>query len=467
MNAASAREGGLAIHAGTGSEHAFRWHPSSTLHDEHVRLVRPEARHSGDPLPAAGAGEQGVVPVRIAAGSQASGFAAILRAAGAGQEFLALNAGRDDEPAVSSDPPAAPGSRCDDSAPDGRMAEPRPGGERYFRCRSSGTSGRGRTVRRSHRSWILSFRSNQHRWSLGPGDNYGVPGDLGHSLALYGAMEAAHLGADLHLLGGLRPDRQVEALAARNMTILYATPTQIRLMAEAPRRRHKPAPSVRLVLAAGSKLDAVARRQAVELFPNAEICEFYGSSEASFVAISDHETPANSVGRAYPGVELRIGGGQACETGEILVSSPYLFDGYCGDIPGPARWHGRLLSVGESGYLDKDGYLHLAGRVDRMFNVADQLVHPEAIENVLLEIDGVERAAVVPWEDPLRGCVPVAFIKPGESWPGIEGIERQCRAAIGPHASPRRIFIRDAWPLLPSGKTDLAALARMLTDPEH
>ncbi len=289
-------------------------------------------------------------------------------------------------------------------------------------------------------------------------------GDIGHSLALYGAMEAAHLGADLHLLGGLRPDRQVEAVTARDITILYATPTQIRMLVEPARHRLGPAPSVRLVLTAGSKLDARTRKQAAGLFPNAEICEFYGSSETSFVAVTDSETPEGSVGKAYPGVELRIGdGGQA---GEILVASPYLFDTYCGEFPGPARWHGRFLSVGETGYLDEGGHLHLAGRTDRMFNVADQLIHPEAIENCLLEIDGVQRAAVLPWEDPLRGSVPVAFVKPGDSWPGLEGIERRCRAAVGPHAAPRRTITCDAWPLLPSGKTDLAALARMLADQE-
>ena len=42
-----------------------------------------------------------------------------------------------------------------------------------------------------------------------------VLGRLVHSLALYGAVEAVHLGAELHLLDALRPDRQRAALAAR------------------------------------------------------------------------------------------------------------------------------------------------------------------------------------------------------------------------------------------------------------
>ena len=65
---------------------------------------------------------------------------------------------------------------------------------------------------------------------IGPGARIAVLGRLIHSLSLYGAIEGLHLGAEVHLLDSLRPDRQRKALALRRITHLYATPAQLRLL---------------------------------------------------------------------------------------------------------------------------------------------------------------------------------------------------------------------------------------------
>ncbi len=317
---------------------------------------------------------------------------------------------------------------------------PDPGG---FETLTSGSTGRPRRIRRRVESWLASFTVNAGLFGIGPGCRVAVLGTLDQSLALYAALEGAHLGAEVHLLAGLRPDRQAAALATRRIAVLYATPAQLRGLDAAM-------PDLRLVLVGGSKLDPALRARLSRLAPGAEVREFYGAAEASFITLADAATPEGSVGRAYPGVRLQL------RKGEVWVQSPYLFDSYASDA-GSAQWQDGWLSVGEMGRL-QEGFLYLSGRKGRMVTVADQNVFPEEIEAFMETLPGVTRAAVLAEPDPARGHVLRAICQ-GD--PAAEAaVLVALRAELGPMKAPRRLHWRGDWPVTASGKTDFAALER-------
>ncbi|MCF1708939.1 AMP-binding protein [Tabrizicola sp. J26] len=378
----------------------FRWHPAA-------RIVTAEGSSNG-----VGADLKPVIPARPAA-------EALKQAMAAAAAGLAFRIGGDGPP-----PPPGP----------------------VIETLTSGSTGSPRRIRRAHASWIASFEVNARLFGLGPGCRVGIPGQLVQSLALYGSIETLHLGGELHPLDMLRPDHQAQAIQVRGIEMLYASPVQLRLITEAGVQL----PSLRLVLCGGAKLDPATCALVGSIAPNARLCEFYGAAEASFITLSDPDTPEGSVGRVYPGTELDI------RDGEIWVRSPYLFEGYAGD-PGPAQWQEDWLSIGEYGRLE-DGYLYLHGRAGRMVTVADQNVFPEAVESFLLSLPGVTRAAALARPDQRRGHVIEAFVAGGD----VEAVLSACRCQLGPLAAPRRIHRIADWPLLPSGKTDLAALERAL-----
>jgi long-chain acyl-CoA synthetase len=329
----------------------------------------------------------------------------------------------------------------------GDMAADPPLGAGNFETLTSGSSGTPRRIRRSQASWIASFAVNAALFGIGPGVRVAIPGRLTQSLALYGATEAVHLGAEAHLLDGLRPDRQAAVLDARRIDILYAAPAQLRLMLKAA---SAPVPGLRLIVTGGSKLDPATRARLALLFPAAEVREFYGAAETSFITLSDGDTPEDSVGRPYPGTEIDLRGPAGAQ--EVWVRSPYLFAGYAG-APGGARREGGWLTVGEIGEM-RDGFLVLSGRADRMVTVADQNVFPEEIEAFLLDQPGVTQAAVLPRADALRGQVLDAVVMGGDP----AALLAACHQRLGPLKTPRRVHLVADWPLLASGKTDLAAL---------
>ena len=301
---------------------------------------------------------------------------------------------------------------------------------------TSGSTGRAKTIRRSQASWIASFGVNRDLFGLGATDCYATLGALGHSLTLYATLEALFLGADLRALAGLAPRYQLQAL--QPATVLYATPSQLRLLLAGAGTAVRA--GMRLVMVGGGTLDPVLRAGLTRLFPAADIREFFGAAETSFLTLSDPQTPAGSVGRAYPGVTLDIRDGTTPAApgvaGEIWAASPYLFDGYDSGDSRDTRREGAFLSIGEMGLLDSAGYLILKGRKTRMIRVAEHSVFPEDVERLLATDPAVTLCAVIPEADALRGQHLVAVVQ-GD--PACEGrLRTLCRAGLPAHAAPRR-----------------------------
>lgn len=323
-----------------------------------------------------------------------------------------------------------------------------------FETLTSGSTGAPRRIARHVSSWTRSFAVNAGVFGIGPRVGVAVLGRLVQSLSLYGAVEGLSLGADVHVLEGMRPDRQRAALALRSVQVLWAAPPQVQLLIEAG---GDVLPDLRFVLVGGAKLDARLRAGLAAMCPNAAVREFYGAAEASFIAMADEATPDYAVGRPFEGVAIGIGGpaGTAPE-GRVWVCSPYVFVGYAGTDAGVAEWRDGWLGLGEIGRMEA-GQLVLMGRIDRMVTVAGQNAYPEAMELFLLSLPGVMRAAVVPRIDAMRGHVLEAVVMgAGDTAPVLAAL----RAQFGPLIAPKRVQWRGDWPVLASGKADLAAIAR-------
>jgi len=107
------------------------------------------------------------------------------------------------------------------------------------------------------------------------------------------------------------------------------------------------------------------------------VFEGYGLSEAaSVVAVNSLSSQRpGSVGKPLPHVQV-----QFADDGEILVRGS-LFISYLGDEPAAAD---AFWPTGDIGYLDDDGFLHLAGRKKHIFITAfGRNVSPEWVEREL------------------------------------------------------------------------------------
>ena len=351
-------------------------------------------------------------------------------------------------PVVLPPAPAIPALQAALGAPAFRIGGdgPVPEGEGVMETLTGGSSGTPRRIRRSQASWIASFSVNAGLFGIGPGVAVACLGGLEHSLALYASVEALHLGATLHLLAGLRPDRQARALAERRVQVAYATPAQMQGLLAAG----VDWPDLVHLVLGGARLAPALRAQIAQRSA-CRVTEFYGAAETSFIALSEGSAPEGSLGRPYPGVELRS------EAGRLWVRSPYLALGYAGP-PGGALWQEGWVAPGEAGRLE-GGALWLEGRIGRQVKIADQTVQPEEIEAALAALPGITAAAVLPRADAARGVVLWAFAQ-GRADEGA--VLAALRGQFGALKAPKRLIWLQDWPVLPSGKTDLRALEAWL-----
>ncbi|WP_315836753.1 AMP-binding protein [Bradyrhizobium prioriisuperbiae] len=330
---------------------------------------------------------------------------------------------------------------------------------------TSGSTGMPKGYRRHHRSWTESFRHDGLEFGIGPDDVILAPGTLTHSLFLYALMNGLNVGARVILCRRFRPDTVVRLIEYERATVLYGVPTQLQLTIKAAGDRSLA--TMRWVLSSGAKWPAETRQQLLRLFPAAQFAEFYGASETSFmtVAKASESNPETSVGRAFSGVDVTIRDQSgrrlpAGEPGYVFVESAFLFMDYaCGEDD--LLREGDAMSVGDIGFLDARGFLHLVGRASRKIVTSGKNVYPEEIERVLERHPAIVSAAVLGVPDADRGERLIALLRlQGEASVTSAQLIAHARAELPLPKVPRVYAAVPEWPLTRSGKTDFETLRR-------
>jgi long-chain acyl-CoA synthetase len=330
---------------------------------------------------------------------------------------------------------------------------------------TSGTTGLPKGYRRSHHSWVESFHAATHAFGIRHDDVVIAPGTLTHSLFLFALTHSMHVGAHCALSRSFRPDQTLSLIREKAGTTLFGVPVQLGLMGLLASGGFA-ATSVRRVISSGSKWRERDRAKLRRLFPEARFSEFYGTSETSFISVAHEEddAPGSAVGRAFPGVEIvireELGTPLAQgKTGRIFVRSTMTFDGYAATEELAAITSDGFVGTGDMGFLDEQGFLHLAGRERRMIVTSGKNLFPEEVERVLETFPGVQHAAVIALPDDKRGERTVAIVS------GAAGAELN-RSQLAAHARrhlplfklPRDYALATEWPLTRSGKTDFHML---------
>jgi long-chain acyl-CoA synthetase len=196
------------------------------------------------------------------------------------------------------------------------------------------------------------------------------------------------------------------------------------------------------------------------------VAQGYGSSEAMWIACSNEKTRRiGSVGLPLATQRLTIVNqdGKALpagESGEVEVGADpkttYRYLGYDGLVQTSSV--GRLR-VGDLGFLDSDGYLHLTGRTTDLIIRGGVNIAPVEIDGILLQIPGVAEAAAVGVPDQIYGEEVIAYVSPnpGETI-SEDAVLEHCRRKLPAFKVPKEILFKESMPKNDRGKLDRKAL---------
>lgn len=269
-------------------------------------------------------------------------------------------------------------------------------------------------------------------------------------------------------------ERYLEAIDRHGITYLSGVPTLFDRVLSHPDTSRYDFRSVRKALYGASVMPDAVLARGLEIWPGIEFYQGYGSTEAGQVTVlrpADHATTKRRrTGVPMLMVDMKVVDEsmhevQAGALGELLVRSRQLFRCYHDKPELTAQvLVGGWYRTRDAAWMDEDGYMTIAGRLDDMIVTGGENVFPREVEDVLLQHPAVVDAAVfgVPDAEWVNAVCAAIVVRPGASASPEELIEL-CRSQLASYKKPRHIIFAPEIPKTVIGKPDRKALATLFT----
>jgi acyl-CoA synthetase (AMP-forming)/AMP-acid ligase II len=335
---------------------------------------------------------------------------------------------------------------------------------------TSGTTGTPKGAVLTHRSFFCLRADPEaappwYRWSADDVSLIAMP--AAHVSGTGWAIWTLQSGATGIIAREFDPHAVFEQLLEHRISKLMMVPTAMQILVRHPRARSTDFSFLRYLYYGGAPLPSALLAECVQVF-GCGFVQMYGMTETSgtIVALApeDHDpgkgSRMRSVGRALPGVELKIVDAAGNElpantSGEIVTRSCANMAGYF-ELPKATTetvdaegW----LRTGDAGYLDNDGYLYLQDRVKDLIISGGENIYPAEVENAIFGHPAVAEVAVIGVPDEKWGEAVKAVIVPHAGAPHDEAdIIAWAAARIARYKLPKSVSWVSSLPRNHSGK---------------
>jgi malonyl-CoA/methylmalonyl-CoA synthetase len=328
---------------------------------------------------------------------------------------------------------------------------------------TSGTTGRSKGAMLSHGNLLSNAQTLKAYWDWQPQDVLLHALPIFHVHGLFVASHGALLnGSRMIWFNRFEPDGVARRLA--DATVFMGVPTLYTRLLQEPSLTAGHCAGMRLFISGSAPLLAETWMAWLERTGH-RILERYGMSETLMLTSNpcrpvDGERRPGTVGRALPGVGLRIVGddGAACAPdviGQVQVRGPNVFSAYW-QMPEKTAEEFTAdgwFRTGDVGRVDADGVLTLIGRSKDLIISGGFNVYPAEVEGFLNELPGVGESAVIGVPHPDFGEAVVAIVTPraGQA-PQPEALIRALKASIAGFKVPKCVIVQAELPRNVMGK---------------
>lgn len=336
---------------------------------------------------------------------------------------------------------------------------------------TSGTTGKPKGVIRSHESHIAFYLLNTIDFRFNEDDVCMNVMPLCHINTTFYSFLFTYIGGSvyIHPAQSFKPPEVLDIVEKKKITFISLIPTHYNLILnQGETERKQDVSSIRTLLCSSAPVRKRMKRDVMAFFPNAELYEGYGSTEAGIVSVlkpKDQMRKPGSIGFESLGTEfiklLDLDGNEVPtgEVGEIYSRGPMLFDEYY-KLPEKtaSSFCDGWFSAGDMGVKDEDGYFYIVDRKDNMIITGGENVYPSEVEEVVGNNECVFDCACIGVPDEKWGekVVAVVTLKKGESADdqNEEAIKECCCEGLAGYKRPKEVvFIeQDEMPRTPTGK---------------
>jgi malonyl-CoA/methylmalonyl-CoA synthetase len=338
---------------------------------------------------------------------------------------------------------------------------------------TSGTTGRSKGAMLSQDNLLSNAQVLVQEWRVTARDV------LIHALPIFHTHGLFVATNTLALAGGSmiwlpKPDTDAILDAIPQATMLMGVPTfYTRLLADDRLSREKVS-HFRLFISGSAPLLAETHR-AFEDRTGQRILERYGMTETNMNTSNpyDGDRRAGTVGRALPGVELRVVDPETRaprptgEIGMIEVRGPNVFQGYW-NMPDKTAEDLRadgFFVTGDLGMIDADGYVTISGRAKDLIIAGGFNIYPKEIEEALDAHPDIHESAVIGVPHPDLGEAVLGVIVPAPgATPDPQAILQALGDGLARFKLPRALEIVPDLPRNTMGKVQKNLLRAQFKD---
>jgi long-chain acyl-CoA synthetase len=291
-----------------------------------------------------------------------------------------------------------------------------------------------------------------------------VVGPIYHSAPNAHANYAFRIGANIVIMPRFDAEELLQMIEKRRITHLNMVPIMFNRLLKLPEavRSKYDLSSLRFVAHAAAPISPPIKRAMIEWW-GPVINEYYGATEmgnVTFCTAEEWLSHPGTVGRVAPGAEVKVIGpdGEALpprEVGEVIgrMRGTPEFTYQNDHAKRLAMEKQGLITPGDIGYFDEDGFLYLCDRKNDMIISGGVNIYPAEIEAELQKMPMVADCAVFGIPDEDFGEAVCAVVQPQ---PGALFDEAAVRAYLRQHVAgykvPKRVTFSDALPREDSGK---------------
>jgi acyl-CoA synthetase (AMP-forming)/AMP-acid ligase II len=330
---------------------------------------------------------------------------------------------------------------------------------------TSGTTGRPKGVRLTHRQVAVSIRAAMAAWRWHADDVLVHALPLYHQHGLGGLHAALIVGGSVHIRSKFSAADLVQTAGAARASALFAVPTiyQALLAAGTPTDGLR---GLRLAVCGSAPLSPALAERLPDLLGRLPLVR-YGTTESGLNLSNPVADPhGDTIGVPLPGVLARIratdGLADPGADGEIQVRGPHVFTGYWND---PAATAAAFTAdgwfrTGDIGSVDPaTGHLVIRGRSKEMIITGGLNVYPREVEIALESHPSVAEAAVTGVADERWGERVTAWVVPADGYGFDEAaLIAHARTLLAGYKCPKRVFQVAALPRNQLGKIVRSAL---------
>jgi acyl-CoA synthetase (AMP-forming)/AMP-acid ligase II len=247
------------------------------------------------------------------------------------------------------------------------------------------------------------------------------------------------------------PQTIIDSCNRYSCTVLPGIPMMFDHLASMPRTAGR-FRSVRTFISAAAPLPPSTSRRFRDRF-GASIHSFYGCSECGGITYDRQgaATERGTVGAAMDGVAISL------RRSRVIVKSRGVALGYVQDTFEPFK-AGEFIT--EDLAEIRESEIALIGRANDLINIAGKKVNPREIEQVLLQMDGIQQVKVYGEPAGARGEVVAAAVV-ADPEVTRERVRAFCRERLSLHKVPRIVKLIERIPVDERGKIRRSALAEL------